>query len=169
MLSSDNYHKAGKLTQFVSIDLIIKHQNKYLLGMRTNNPAKGFLFVPGSKTFKGNKLVDEIARITKFELGKELGIERTKFIGVFDHIYDTNFKDDSYGTHYICNSVLIECVDSTEAELFEREIKQKQHSYAVWLTREEIILSSEVHKFTENYFISDDLVGDHLFFRTGVC
>ena len=169
MLSPNNYHKAGQLTQFVSIDLIIKHQNKYLLGMRTNDPAKSFLFVPGSKTYKGNKLAKEVARITKFELGKEIGMNRIKFIGIFDHIYDTNFRDNSYGTHYVCNAVLIDCIDDAEAKLCESEIKQNQHSTAVWLTRDEIISSDEVHKFTKNYFLPDDLVGDHLFFRTGQC
>ena len=56
MLSPDDFLLAGKLTQFVSIDLLVKHDDKYLLGLRTNNPAINTYFVPGSKTHKNSSL-----------------------------------------------------------------------------------------------------------------
>ena len=154
MLSPDDFWTAGKLTQYVSIDLIVKHQNKFMFGLRNNEPAKGTLFVPGSKTFKGNKLTDEITRITKYELGTALEPSRAAFVGVFDHIYDRNFRDTSYGVHYVCIALEI-TASKEEAEKFSAHASSDQHSHIQWLTLEEIIKSDCVHPNSSAYFKRD--------------
>ena len=155
MLSPDDFLLAGKLTQFVSIDLLVKHDDKYLLGLRTNNPAINTYFVPGSKTHKNSSLTTNFSRITQFELGKALDIERAEFLGVFDHIYDRNYRDESYGTHYVCTAVLVECQDAREAQLFTDSLLKEQHNSVKWLTAEEILESDRVNNFTKYYFTED--------------
>lgn len=164
MLSSDDFHLSGRLTQYVSIDLVVHHNHKYLLGLRNNKPAKGTYFVPGSKTYKGKHLSDDFKRITNYELGKEIGVDRMDFIGVFDHIYDCNFRDDSYGTHYVCNTVMLKCLNDEEAKLFEETVSKGQHSNAVWMSRAELLESEQVHQFTKNYFLDR---ADNVFWRKG--
>ncbi len=169
MLSHNDLYKAGELTQFVSIDLIVEYNNKYILGKRINNPAKDYLFVPGSKTFKGNQLKDEVSRITKFELGVSIDYSRMKFIGIFDHIYDTNFKDNEYGTHYVCNALLLECNDKKEADHIYGMLCKSQHSETKWMNAKEITSSELVHKYTKIYFLPDDNnMVDNVFYRTTI-
>lgn len=154
MLSTENFKLAGSLTQFVSIDLLIEHQGRYLLGLRSNNPAKGTYFVPGSKTFKDMTIQENFERITDFELGTKINHDRSEFIGVFDHMYDHNFQDSSYGTHYVVIAVLIRCNNSDEANALAN-FSNSQHKETVWMTKEEILASPQVHQFTKNYFINE--------------
>lgn len=60
-----------RLTPLVAIDLIVRSEEKVLLGRRTNEPAKGFFFVPGGRIFKGETARTAFQRITLAELGFE--------------------------------------------------------------------------------------------------
>jgi len=46
MLSDDVFQIVIDSTPLISIDILIKKDNKILLGRRTNKPAKGFFFQP---------------------------------------------------------------------------------------------------------------------------
>jgi colanic acid biosynthesis protein WcaH len=47
-------------------------------------------------------LADAFARIVKAEIGLEASIGDAKFIGVYEHLYDTNvFGEERVGTHYV--------------------------------------------------------------------
>ena len=66
-----------------AIDLIIYlKEGKLLMGKRINNPAKGFLFVPGGRIFKNEMRKFAFERISKNELGLALNIDHSKFIGI---------------------------------------------------------------------------------------
>ena len=70
--------------------------------LRTNEPAKGKWFVPGGAVRKYERLADAFARIVKAEIGLEASIGDAKFIGIYEHPYDTNvFGEEGFGTHYI--------------------------------------------------------------------
>src|ERR1043166_3321169 len=92
-----------RLTPLVAIDLIVHSpEGRILVGRRTNEPAKNFLFVPGSRISKNETRASAFRRITREELGVELRIEEARFLGVYDHIYSANrFEKDGFGTHYV--------------------------------------------------------------------
>jgi colanic acid biosynthesis protein WcaH len=97
-LNKDEFAQVVRNTQLVSIDLIIRDPDQcVLVGLRTNEPAKGKWFVPGGVVRKYEQLADAFARIVKAEIGLEASIGDAKFIGVFEHLYDSNvFGNDDW-------------------------------------------------------------------------
>lgn len=153
MLSQDDFYKVGELSHFVSIDVIVRYKNKYLFGLRNNNPAKDTLFVPGSKVFKNNSLKEEIPRITDFEIGIKIRSNDIKFIGVFDHIYDRNFRNKNHTTHYNVNCILYVCKDTNDFKKINKYMENDdQHKKAYWLSKDEILKNNKVHQFCKYYF-----------------
>jgi colanic acid biosynthesis protein WcaH len=92
-----------RLAPMVSIDLIIRNaRGQVLLGLRTNEPAKGFYFVPGSMIRKGERLREAFARTLKDETGLTADFAAARLLGVYEHFYDENrFGEADYGTHYV--------------------------------------------------------------------
>ena len=136
-----------KQTQIVSIDLIIKNKNnKYLLGKRKNNPAKGTLFTPGGRVFKNEQMRDGLKRILKDETGI-IKFQQVKFLGVYDHIYDNNFRDNEFGTHYVSHAYIIYL--TSQPDLKEMD---DQHTEYYWLTRKQILENADCHIYVKNFF-----------------
>jgi len=108
-LNEDTFIEIVKNTPLVSIDLIItNNKDEVLLGVRKNKPALNTWFVPGGRISKNEKIEDAIIRISENEIGVQLHIEDTIFIGAFDHIYEDNFANDpDFGTHYVALAFLI--------------------------------------------------------------
>ena len=70
--------------------------------MRNNEPAKGFWFVPGGRILKNERVSEAFERIMKEELGLDVSYQDAELVGVFDHMYDTNFANkQGFGTHYV--------------------------------------------------------------------
>ena len=53
-------------------------------------PAKNYWFVPGGRIRKLETMCDCFARITRCEIGVEISIDKSKLIGAFEHIYETD-------------------------------------------------------------------------------
>ena len=52
-----------KHTPLVSIDLIVRNgKDQILVGLRTNEPAKGFWFVPGGRILKNERITEAFKR-----------------------------------------------------------------------------------------------------------
>lgn len=151
----ENFRLAGSLTQFVSIDLIIQNKTDYLLGLRKNRPAQSSLFVPGSKTLKDVTLKDNFLGVCRKELGLELDFSRAMFHGIYDHMYDHNALDDSYGTHYVVIAFVINCDDQERDAITAQMTNGEQHKDVVWLKKEEILMHEQVHQYVKNYFIEN--------------
>ena len=136
-------------TPLVSIDLIIRNPDRcVLVGLRTNEPAKGKWFVPGGVVLKYERLADAFARIVKAEVGVEASIDDAKFIGVHEHLYDRNvFGEEEFGTHYV--------VLAHELNLDHQPqiVDDPQHSEFRWMTPAELASSPDVHQNTRAYFI----------------
>lgn len=165
MLSPDDYFTAGSLTQFVSIDLVVQHQGKTLMGLRQNKPAKDTWFVPGGKTYKGQTLLQNFATITEKEFNHRLEWREPliasptpvpyscHFLGVFEHQYDDNFRDNSYGTHYVVITMLVDIKDADlAARLAQGAQDVDQHRLSLWMSRERILSDPLVHKYNKYYF-----------------
>ena len=81
----------------VSIDILIKKDNKILLGRRVNKPAQGYFFSIGGRINKNEVIDNAVGRIARNELNIELKTI-PKFIGVFEHFYDDSINE-SVSTH----------------------------------------------------------------------
>lgn len=137
-----------RMTPLVAIDLIIRDAgNRVLLGLRTNEPAKGLYFVPGGRIYKNERISDAFERILKAETGCVSTFDVARFVGVYEHIYDTNlFADEGYGTHYVVLGYEV------EIELTSQVRPDPQHSQYAWWAESAALESDEVHEYTKAYF-----------------
>ncbi|MDQ8728337.1 NUDIX domain-containing protein [Bradyrhizobium sp. LHD-71] len=116
-----------------SIDVVIRDPaGAVMLGLRKNNPAHGFYFVPGGRIRKGETLSDAFERILATETSLTSTIKEARLIGVYEHFYETNWKNaPGFGTHYICLAYelyLPERIDVTA---------DTQHSELIWASPSE--------------------------------
>ena len=144
MLDNKTFKTVVNSTPLISIDLLVKKDNKILLGKRINKPAQGYLFSIGGRVYKNESIQQATARIAKTELNIELKLT-PKFIGVFEHFYDDGiYKDVS--THYI--NLAYE-VDINNEML---NLPTEQHNEYQWLSIDELLKSKQVHKYVKDYF-----------------
>jgi colanic acid biosynthesis protein WcaH len=148
-LNKDEFAQVVRNTPLVAIDVIIRNPDQcVLVGLRTNEPAKGKWFVPGGVVRKYERLADAFARIVKAEVGLEASIENARFLGVYEHLYDSNvFGEEEFGTHYV--------VLAYELDLDHQPpiVSDRQHSAFRWMTPAELTSSPEVHRNTRAYFL----------------
>ena len=97
LLSPDDFHSVVRLAPLVSIDFIIRNaRGEVLLGLRNNEPAKGFYFVPGGIILKQERPHEAFARILKRETNCNASLEDARLLGVYEHFYDANrFGDEN--------------------------------------------------------------------------
>ncbi len=97
-LSHTDLRSVVRLAPLVSVDLVIRNaQNQVLLGLRENEPAKGFFFVPGGIIRKNERLREAFTRILHNETHRAARFEDADFLGVFEHFYETNrFSEPGY-------------------------------------------------------------------------
>lgn len=148
LLDEESFKFVVKNTPLISIDLIVNNaEGRILLGKRTNPPAKEFWFVPGGRVFKDETIENAFGRVTLSELGTKHNINVASFLGVYQHFYNNNFKDNrDFSTHYIVLSYSIS---------FDRDtmlLPTEQHELYSWFDKESILNSSYVHEYTKNYF-----------------
>ncbi len=144
-LTGDVFKTVIDYTPLVSVDLIVKHDDKILLGKRVNKPAQGYWFTLGGRVLKNESIQSAIQRIGKQELGIILD-GSPKFIGVFEHFYEDSIFD-AVSTHYVNLAYEIE-VSGLE------DLPKDQHNDYRWFGLEELIQSNEVHKYVKDNFIT---------------
>jgi colanic acid biosynthesis protein WcaH len=147
-IPKDEFAEVVRLTPLVAIDLIVQSpEGRVLVGRRINEPAKGLLFVPGSRISKNETRAAAFKRVSREELGVELPIEASRFLGVYEHLYSTNrFELPGFGTHYIV------LAHELQLSIDPTRLPTDQHGEYLWLTPEELIRSAEVHDNTKAYF-----------------
>jgi colanic acid biosynthesis protein WcaH len=149
MLSVDDFKLVVKNAPLFSIDLVVLNEkHEMLVGLRKNEPASGFWFVPGGRTYKGETIVEAFRRITEAELGRSFERERFVMLGIYDHFYGNSCFDESVSTHYI-NAPHFMFVTSTELEL-----PLVQHNNYRWVPIEAVEADDEIHRFSK-IFLSD--------------
>ena len=143
MLDDTTFKTIIDSAPLISIDILLKKDNKFLLGRRVNKPAQGYFFSTGGRINKNESIDNAMARVALNELNIELE-SIPKFIGVFEHFYDDSiYKNVS--THYVNIA-------------YEYEVKEipdlptEQHSEYKWFTIDELLESKQVHKYTKDYF-----------------
>ena len=136
-------------TPLISIDLIIRNPGgKVLLGMRNNQPAKGYWFVPGGRIHKNQSFQTAFRYTTSNELGHKVPVEDARFLGCFEHFYKENFANvKGISTHYMVLAFSMVIDDITLIRP-----AGNQHTDWQWMTLEQILKSKLVHAYTKNYF-----------------
>ncbi|WP_010133912.1 GDP-mannose mannosyl hydrolase [Ochrovirga pacifica] len=149
-LPEKEYKAVVKNTPLISIDLIIKDvEGKILVGYRSNSPAKNTWFVPGGVIRKNELFANAFQRIAKDEIAENLELSQAQYIGLYEHIYESNFANDpSFNTHYIVNAFSVQL--SIKAS--ELKLPKDQHTRYWWASPDELLANEEVHPNTKNYF-----------------
>ena len=154
MLDDTTFKTIIDSAPLISIDILLKKDNKFLLGKRINKPAQGYFFSTGGRVNKNETIDSAMARIAKNELNIELFSSIPprevkyipKFIGIFEHFYDDSIYEN-VSTHYV----------NLAYEYKVKEIPDlpaEQHSEYKWFTIDELLDSKQVHKYTKDYFRS---------------
>jgi colanic acid biosynthesis protein WcaH len=149
MLSVKDFKNILQLTPLVSLDFILNYNDKFLVGKRVNEPAKGFYFVPGGRILKGETLEATCHRLSFHELGIKIDLGKMKFHMNMEHIYPNCFFDESISTHYVCLSYYYQLSDLE----YERLNLVEQHSEILWLNKKDLMEHNNVHENTKRYFI----------------
>ena len=147
-LGREEFLEVVERTPLVSIDLIVRRSDgRVLLGKRTNEPAKGYWFVPGGRIRKNERLADAFRRICEAELGRSFAITDAKFLGVFEHLYHTNFAGKpGTGTHYVVLAYEL------HADGLPGTLPADQHGEFDWFEVRRILGLEAVHPNTRAYF-----------------
>tara|TARA_B110000908_G_scaffold164253_1_gene211997 strand:+ start:381 stop:836 length:456 start_codon:yes stop_codon:yes gene_type:complete len=150
MLSKEDFLNVINYTPLIAFEILVKCNEKYLVGMRNNEPAKGYYFNPGGRIYKNETIMDACKRITLKELGIELDFNRFKHHMNTQHIYDNNVFNNNYNTHYVCMAYIIEITEDEKNSLkFDN-----QHNEFIWLKKGELLNHKLVHNNTKNYFLN---------------
>lgn len=147
-MEPEDFNSIVRLTPLVAIDLIVRSPDRrVLVGRRTNEPAKGCLFIPGGRITKNETFAAAFRRVSLAELGVEKRIEEARFLGVYEHFYSTNnLRQPGFGTHYV--TLAYEVTSPVQDASLPRE----QHAEYLWLTEAEVLSCPEVHENTKAYF-----------------
>ena len=143
MLDDTTFKTIIDSAPLISIDILLKKDNKFLLGRRVNKPAQGYFFSTGGRINKNESIDNAMSRIAKNELNIELKTT-PKFIGVFEHFYDDSIYEN-ISTHYVNLAYEYEVKEITD-------LPTEQHSEYKWFTIGELLKSKQVHKYTKDYF-----------------
>lgn len=146
-LTTQQFLEVVRYTPLVSIDLVVDDgEGRYLVGLRTNPPAKGYWFVPGGRIRKNEPLDTAFGRICQAELARLVEMKEAALLGLYDHFYGEDFTGGDAGTHYV---VLAHRLTVPRAAL---QLPEDQHSAYRWITAEEALADTSVHPNTQAYF-----------------
>lgn len=131
----------------VSVDLIVENaRGEVLLGLRNNEPARGAWFVPGGRVRKGERIAEAIGRVAGAELGVRVDPGAAAFVGVFEHLYDTNFAGaPGFGTHYVALAYRIRLPEGAAIR------GDAQHGELRWWPVATAATDPAVHPYTRAY------------------
>lgn len=146
-LSDEDFAWLVRSAPLVAIDLIVRNrEDKVLVALRNDEPAKGYLFNPGGIVLKGEPIEAAFERIIARELGCRVSYDAARFRGVYQHFYRASRLGSESGTHYV---VLAHDVALNEAIAIQLD---GSHSTYRWLSESEILASPDVHEYTKDYF-----------------
>jgi colanic acid biosynthesis protein WcaH len=147
-LNLDDLGTVIRLAPLIAIDFVIRNgRDEVLLGLRNNEPAKDWYFVPGGMVLKNERLADAFSRLLKTETSYTVRMDDARLIGAFEHFYKNNrFGNSDYGTHYVVLGYELKVPDAAEPE------PDDQHSELCWWPLDELLGSDRVHKNTKAYF-----------------
>lgn len=100
---NDEHVPEGTFREFIArmpqvcVEIVVERTDgSVLLAHRTNEPARGEWFWPGSRLYKGEHLADAARRVGKEELGLDLSLGDR--LGVYEHRWATSAPGPSRHT-----------------------------------------------------------------------
>lgn len=159
-LSESDFLQVVENAPLVALDILLQDtaSEKFLVGYRTNDPAKDTWFVPGGRIYKDETMTAALERIFKEELGITQYTGAYQVMGVSDHMYDTCFykADPSYtNTHYVVIAVKVQ----VDKSLVRYHKMMEQHSDCKWMSVLELLHHPDVHSYTKRHFHTNLLQG----------
>ena len=154
-LSNYDFSTLCNLSQLIAIDLLIYYQDKLLLGLRKNEPAKNYYFVPGGRIHKMEQINDAIQRISNLELGITLDEKRIKKRGVYEHIYNNSFIDEYVSTHYIVFPISYILNNNEYNLIITNNVFFNQHQNYLWCDKNMIHENNDIHHYVKYYFVDN--------------
>jgi colanic acid biosynthesis protein WcaH len=147
-LSDEVFAQLIRVAPLVAIDIVLRDsEDKVLLLLRRDEPAKDYYFVPGGRILKNETLRSAFRRILKQEIGCESELEAAHLIGPFDHIYPNNkFEQSGYGTHYVVVAYELPFDEAIKITL------DATHGDYQWVGEEALKEMPNVHPFVKAYF-----------------
>ena len=146
-LNDDVFKTVIENMPMVSVDLLVKHKGRVMLGKRLNRPAKGYWFTLGGRVLKNEPIKETIRRIGQTELGQEIDTTDVAFVGIFEHFYDDSIFE-GVSTHYINLVYEIELSDIDD-------LPTEQHSEYRWFEVDALMQSDEVHRYIKDIFTKE--------------
>lgn len=147
-LDNETFRAVVTSTPLISIDLIIRNPDgNVLLGKRNNRPAKSNWFVPGGRIQKNERVDAAFRRLVKTELGIDLDISQSRYVGLYDHLYSDSIWGEDVSTHYVVNAFEV------QLELDSALLPDTQHNAYAWFSVNELLHADDVHEHTKWYFI----------------
>ena len=143
MLGDQIFKTVVDSTPLVSIDILLKKDNKVLLGRRVNKPAQGYFFSIGGRINKNETIDNAMARVALNEINIDLK-STPEFIGLLEHFYDDSMYEN-VSTHYVNLAYEYEVEEILN-------LPTEQHSEYQWFSIDELLESKQVHKYTKDYF-----------------
>ncbi len=126
-IPADLYEKIIEHMPIPCVDLVLLHQGKVLLTLRTQEPEKGKWWVQGGRIFKNESLQEALQRLARREIGSEVKI--LKQIGVYDYFSKVSvFPEVKSGTHCVVVCFLVEPQEKNFSLRMD-----KTHSEGKWI------------------------------------
>jgi|GEM_PF-4661516 colanic acid biosynthesis protein WcaH len=88
------------------MDLLVRTGDGLVFGMRENDLAAGYWFVPGARVKNRETRTEAVHRVAEDELGADVQIVES--LGAYEHIYDTADIEGVDGKHYLANGYVVE-------------------------------------------------------------
>ncbi|WP_144637743.1 GDP-mannose mannosyl hydrolase [Bordetella genomosp. 13] len=150
-LSPARFREAVDMLPLVSMDLLVRDTHgRYLLGLRSNPPARGRWFVPGGRIRKDETLDHALTRLVREELGMTLSPRHWTLLGVYEHFYDINFSGEpGRRTHYVV--LAYEMRLSVDPHVMA--LPAGQHLGYRWDAPAAAAADPDVHPYTRAYFM----------------
>lgn len=148
-LPLDRFKQVVRDSVLVALDLLIVNDHaEVLVGRRSNPPAKDWLFVPGGRVYKDERLVEALQRISIAETGVDLSRVKGRLYGVYEHLYpDNGFEEAGISTHYAVVACWFENCAPIPAP------GDHQHVDFQYMSIPELLSHPQVHAYTRNYFL----------------
>lgn len=139
----ETFGTCTELLPQVCVELFVEHDDGVVVTKRTNDPAKGEWFWPGSRLYKGERLTAAAHRVASQELG--IAIEIKAQLGVYSHFWETSSLPGSPTRHTV-NVVYRVRPTATEIDVQLDD----QHSDWRLLTEREADLHQYVHRYIDD-------------------
>jgi len=132
----------------VSVEIVLEHDGSVLLVKRTNEPAKGEWFWPGTRLYKGETFERAVRRLGREELDIDVAIGSQ--IGVYNHFWETANLPDVESTHTVNVVYHVHAVDGI-SEL----VLDDQHDEFRFVDRVEPTFHKHVKRYLDDSGVLD--------------